>query len=91
MNKVTTRIAAALATASMTFAPIAAQAKTRAGDNQAVYSTSSAQPGVGRSAEGEEFVGLVGLGGILAALFGGLAIISVIVVASDDNQTGGGN
>ncbi|MEP0391130.1 MAG: hypothetical protein ABJ205_02885 [Erythrobacter sp.] len=82
-NKIITTAAAA----GLAFAPIAAQAKTRAADSAPVYtSTSAAQPGLGRSAEGENVVGVPGvIIGILAAA----AVIGAVVIASseDDEDT----
>lgn len=91
MNNITTRIAVTIAAASMAFAPIAAQAGTRAGDNQTVYSTSAAQPGVGLDADGERSGGGAGGLGIVIAITSLAAIIAALVIAADDNQTGGGN
>ncbi|MEP1422950.1 MAG: hypothetical protein ABJK59_14380 [Erythrobacter sp.] len=82
-NKIITTAAAA----GLAFAPIAAQANTRAADSAPVYtSASTAQPGLGRSAEGE---GVVGVSGIIIGLFAAAAIIGGIVIASseDDEDT----
>ena len=83
MFKTTTRLIVGAAAASMAFAPIAAQANTRAGDSAPVYSTSTAQPGLARSAEGEE---LRGTPGILIALLAAAAAIAGIVVMADNED-----
>lgn len=57
MMKTMTRILAATAAMGVAFAPIAAQANTRAGDSGAVYSVSNSAPGLGRSDEGEAQAG----------------------------------
>jgi hypothetical protein len=80
-----TRLAMTAAAASMAVMPIAAQANTRAGDNAAVYSTSAAQPGVGRAAEGEEAKSGFG---IILGLIAAAAIIGGIFLASDSNDNG---
>lgn len=85
MMKFATRIAMTAAAASMAFMPIAAQANSRAGDNGAVYSVSSAQPGLNRAAEGESIKS--GLGIVLALLAAGV-IIAGIVFATDSNDKG---
>ena len=46
------RLLLTAAAASMVLTPVAAQAKTRAGDSGAIYSVEAA-PGLGRDAEGE--------------------------------------
>lgn len=79
MMKTMTRILAATAAMGLAFAPIAAQANTRAGDSGAVYSVSNAAPGIGRDAEGESFVGIP----IAALLIGGVALVTTIVAFAD--------
>lgn len=83
MIKTSSRLAVIAAIAGLAFAPIAAQANTRAGDSTPVYTSSTAQPGVGRSAEGES---LVGVPSIILALLAGAATIASIVVASDSEE-----
>lgn len=82
-NKIITTAAAV----GLAFAPIAAQANTRAADSAPVYTSASAsQPGLGRTAEGEDIVGVPGvIIGVLAAA----AVIGAIVIASseDDEDT----
>ncbi len=88
MIKTATRFAMAAAAASMAVMPIAAQANTRAGDSGSVYSV-SAEPGMGRAAEGESAKGGFG---ILLGLFATAAIIGGIIFASssdDDGQSPG--
>jgi hypothetical protein len=85
MMKLVTRLAVTAAAASMAVLPIAAQANTRAGDSAAVYTTSAAQPGVGRAAEGESAnSGLGIILGILAAV----AIGAGVFFASDSEDDG---
>jgi hypothetical protein len=72
----------AAATASMILAPAAAQAKTRAGDNSPVLTSSVAKPGVGRSAKGEK----VGGSSILIAILAAAAVVGAIVVATDGDD-----
>jgi hypothetical protein len=86
MIKVTSRLMVATAAATMAFAPIAAQANTRAGDNAPVYTTeTAAQPGLARDAEGE---GLRGTPGIIIALLAAAAAIAGIVAVADNNDNG---
>ena len=90
MIKTTSRLVMTAAAASLAFAPIAANANTRAADSTATYTTASA-PGEGVDAKGEK---LAGAPGILLALFGGGLIIAAIIIAADeddDNQSPGGN
>ena len=91
MFKMTSKVIMTAAAAGMAFAPIAAQANTRAADAAPVYTNTAAQPGQGRAAEGENAVGTTG---ILVAIFAGAAIIGGIVIAAgedggDDNQSPG--
>lgn len=82
-----TKIITTTAAAGLAFAPIAAQANTRAADSAPVYtSTSAAQPGLGRSAEGEN---IVGVPGVIIGLLAAAAVIGAIVIASseDDEDT----
>ena len=91
MKKTVSRIAMTAAAAGLVFAPIAAQANTRAGDSGAVYSISTAsQPGVGRSADGES---LEGESGLLLALLAAAAVIAgiIIIIEDEDNQSPGAN
>jgi len=89
--KFASRLAMTVATASLAFAPIAAQANTRAGDSGAFYTTSAvSQPGAGRAAEGEA---LEGESGILIILLAAAAVIAGIIIIADDedNQSPGAN
>lgn len=86
MIKMTSRLMVATAAASMAFAPIAAQANTRAGDNAPVYSAeTTAQPGTARDAEGEN---LRGTTGIVITLFAAAAAIAGIVAVADNEDDG---
>ncbi len=74
------------AVASLSLAPVAALANTRAGDSSTVYSSSLSQPGQGRSVEGE---GLAGGGGdIIALILLGLWGSGILIVAADIDFTG---
>ena len=82
MMKAMSRVMVTAAAASLAFAPIAVQANTRASDNAPVYNTSSqAQPGMGRTAAGEE---VKGAPGILVLILGVAAAVGGIVAVSDD-------
>ena len=83
MMKTMSRVMVTAAAASMAFAPIAAQANTRAGDNAPVYTSETAQPGLNRSAEGEE---LRGTPGVLIALLAAAAAIAGIVTLADNED-----
>ncbi|BDI59517.1 hypothetical protein [Qipengyuania nanhaisediminis] len=84
MIKSMSRLMVTAAAASMAFAPIAAQANTRASDSTPVYTSASAQPGMARDAEGEEMRG----GSVILALFAAAAAIAGIIIAvdSEDND-----
>lgn len=82
MIKAMSRVMVTAAAASMAFAPIAVQANTRASEATPVYTTSStAQPGMGRTAEGEE---VKGTRGILIAILALAAVVGGIVAVTDD-------
>ena len=85
MVKAMSKVFMTAAAAGLALAPISAQANTRAGDQAPVYtSTSAAQPGLGRGAEGE---GIEGTPGIIVAIFAAAAIVgAVVVVASEDSE-----
>ena len=90
MIKAMTRVMAAAAAASMAFAPIAVQANTRASDSAPTYTAAAeAQPGLGRTAEGEEVKGAPGI--IIALLAAAAAIAGVVAVSddADDSQSPG--
>ncbi len=89
MIKTMSRLMVAAAATSMAVAPIAAQANTRAGDSAPVYTSSVSQPGLARSAEGEELRG--GAGILIALLAAAAAIGGIIAVADteDDDQSPG--
>lgn len=72
--KTVSRMMIAAAASSLAFAPIAAQAATRASDGGQVYSVST--PGMGRAAQGESaksgssiILALIGAGVFFAGLF----------------------
>ena len=84
MIKTVSRMMFAAAAASMAFAPIAAQAGTRASDSGAVYSTSSSLPGMGREEDGESIKS--GLSIILALLAAGLIVTGIVFATDDDGE-----
>lgn len=86
MMKAMSRVMVTAAAASMAFAPIAVQANTRASDSAPTYTASAeAQPGLGRTADGEE---VKGGSGILLAIFAAAAAIAGIVAIADDEDEG---
>lgn len=86
MMKTFSRMMLAAAAATLAVTPIAAQAGTRASDNGAVYSVS--QPGLGREAEGEEFI--FGLGFLLSFLIvSGTVLATVVFVETVLDQSPG--
>ncbi|KEO88638.1 hypothetical protein EH31_16920 [Erythrobacter longus] len=87
MFKSTSKFITTAAAAGLAFAPIAVQANTRAADSAPVYtSASAAQPGLGRSAEGED---VVGVPGVIIGIFAAAAVIGAITIAAseDDEDT----
>jgi len=89
MMKTMSRLMVTAAAASMVVAPIAAQANTRAGDSTPTYTSQSAQPGLERSAEGEE---MRGGGSILLLLLAAAAAAAGIAIAAgndDDDRSPG--
>jgi len=74
------RMALIAAAAGLAVAPVAAQANTRAGDSTAVY-TSSAQPGLGREAKGENISA-----GFAAAILATIAAVGVILIIDDEDD-----
>ncbi len=87
MMKTMSRVMLAAAAAGLAFAPIAAQANTRAGDSAPVFTGNAvSQPGIGRSAEGEEIV----KPGFLAAILALLIAAGVVIIIDDgDGQSPG--
>ena len=83
MMKTMSRVMVTAAAASMAFAPIAAQANTRASDSAPVYTATSAQPGAERSDEGEAAGGSP-TGVIIALLAAAAAIAGIVTVAGND-------
>ena len=53
MNNKMSRLLVTAAAASMAFAPVAAQANTRASDNAPVYTSAASQPGLARLSGGK--------------------------------------
>ena len=84
MFKTTSRVMVSAAAASMAFAPIAAQANTRASDSAPVYTSEAAQPGLNRSAEGEELRGTPGV--VIALLAAAAAVGGIVVLAGNDDD-----
>jgi hypothetical protein len=85
MTKFATRMMMTAAAATMAFAPIAAQAGTRASDKGSVYSVSA--PGVGRAANGEEQDG-GSASAIIIGLLAAAAVIAGIYFVADSNDNG---
>ena len=85
MIKTMSRLMVTAAAASMAFAPIAVQANTRASDNAPVYTNTTSQPGLERSAEGEE---LRGAPSILIALLAAAAAIGGIIAVTNNDDDG---
>jgi hypothetical protein len=83
MIKTASRFLAASAALGLIAAPMMANANTRAGDSGATFSVSSAQPGLGRAADGEGQGEGGGAGGALLGVAAGAAIIAGILVATD--------
>lgn len=83
MIKTMSRLMVTAAAASMAVAPIAAQANTRAGDSTPTYTSQTAQPGVERSAEGEE---MRGGSSIILLLLAAAAAVAGIVIAADNED-----
>ena len=90
MTNIVSRMMFAAAAASMAFAPIAAQAGTRASDSTAVYSAAAVQSGMG---DDEEGAGLFndGTSIILALVAAGLIITGIVLAtqSDDDGQSPG--
>lgn len=76
------KFALAAGAISLSFAPVAANAGTRAGDNAPVYSSTQSQPGIGRAAEGEQLGAGAPVYFILAAILGTWA--TVFIAKSSD-------
>jgi hypothetical protein len=89
MIKTVSRLAAATAALGLVAAPIMAQANTRAGDSNAVYSVGNAAPGLGRSAEGEDIAGR-GVGFVVLLIGGTLFVVGILtatdVLGDDDGD-----
>lgn len=83
-----------LAAAGLAMTPIAAQANTRAGDSGTFYAGSQSQPGLSRSAEGEDFIST---SAFLVSLVLGAYLTGIVVIVADldgrddDNQSPGAN
>jgi hypothetical protein len=86
MMKTMSRLLVTAAAASMAFAPIAAQANTRAGDSTSVYAGVQAAPGFARADDGEDMAGKPGA--IILALLAAAAAITGIVFVSSQASSG---
>ncbi|GMN01949.1 hypothetical protein [Erythrobacter sp. MTPC3] len=85
MKNLIARTAMTFAAATLAFAPIAAQANTRAGDSTTVYSQGAvSQPGTARSADGEDLAG-TGIGALIA-IFATLIVTGGIIILIDDDD-----
>ena len=82
MMKFMSRAMVTAAATSMAFAPIAAQANTRAGDGGPVYTSTAAQPGMARNAKGEDVRGK-GCSIILILLASAAAIGGIVIAFSN--------
>ncbi len=93
MMKSMSRLMVTAAAAGMAFAPVAAQANTRAGDSAPVYtaqsSETSAQPGTNRNADGENIAGVPALIGALLAAAAAAGVIVIVADDDDDDQSPG--
>ncbi|AWW72921.1 hypothetical protein CD351_00600 [Erythrobacter sp. KY5] len=90
MKKTISRVMVSAAAAGLVFAPIAAQANTRAADNAPVYSAEPAsQPGLAREAEGENARGGTSVVLLLLAAAAAVAGIVAVVDNDDDGQSPG--
>ena len=76
------KLALTAGAAALSFAPVAASAGTRAGDNATVYASAESQPGKGRAAEGEKLGASAPAYFILAAILGTWA--TVFIAKSSD-------
>lgn len=86
MFKSTSKLMLAAAAFGLAVAPIAAQAKTRAGDSNSVYvANAKSAPGQGKDAEGEK----LGSGAdLLAAILVSLWAAGIIVIVADGDDDG---
>lgn len=83
------KLALAAGSIALALAPISASAGTRASDNSIVYGESVTQPGVGRSADGEQIAGgLAPFHVVLAIIVGtwATAFVAKSDVFSDDED-----
>ncbi|UAB78244.1 hypothetical protein INR77_00350 [Erythrobacter sp. SCSIO 43205] len=69
MSRTVSKFAILSGATALALTPVAASAGTRAGDDTSVYSSSAAQPGMGREAKGESAVG------------GGFSFVSILIGA----------
>lgn len=85
MMKIVSRAILTAAAVSMAALPIAAQAKTRAGDSGSIYTASA--PGLGRADEGEEFAaGFPLIVAIVVAATVVAAVATIVDNASEDDD-----
>lgn len=88
---IATRLISTAAALSITFVPIAAQASTRASDNDVIY-TGSTQTLPLSDGDDDEDAGLIDLSDVLVAILAGAWVTGIIfIIAEDDNQSPGGN
>lgn len=80
--KTMSRMLAATAALGLVFAPIAAQANTRAGDSQSVYSV--ANPGLGREDDGESIGQAFAI--VLAVIAVSATVYGISEAASSDED-----
>lgn len=80
------RLALSAAAATMAFAPIAAQANTRAGDNGAIYASTAIAPPILDEEDDDDD----GIGAWIFGLLGAVGVMLVLVSIDDsDDQSPG--
>ena len=91
MSRLLSKLAISAGAAALAFAPVAASAGTRAGDDASVYTDSVSQPGKGREARGESASGGLSLVSILIGVYIGAwtTLFVTEIVEDDDFQSAG--
>ncbi len=86
MSRSYSKLAISAGAAALAFAPVAASAGTRAGDDASVYASSVSEPGKGREAKGESVAGGLSLVSILiGAYIGAWTTLFVTEITEDDD------
>lgn len=86
MSRIVSKLAISAGAAALVFAPVAASAGTRAGDSEAVYTSSVSQPGTGRSDRGESAVGGSAFVFILIGAYIGAFTTAFITEITEDDD-----